>query len=530
MTLESLTRKDKGYILRRLEPARREMALRKIFEEGSTKTPGLAKLYAANFHKIFSFRRNDYQLKILYSSYDVKSEDEFYRSPNLMELEIILEQIEINPLERQVDKLDIYDINSVLAFHNHVWYDYSIPKPGRTNQELFDLVIDSLVAHIENGYGRPIENDEYYFCQEYLDSKYVKGKKREEVLLELAKIIFSRFSETHRKRLRQIIDRGEAEDFEEIQQCANYDIPNYTFLRRLGSGADGVVYLANHDIFGDVKVKVFRGTPQDKIKEAMEKEGVTLEERIKRRIALFDMEVRDKTHLSQMYDVGKTRSPFSLGETFYLTMDYVDGGSPEFKGDDGKYGIRKDITLEVIPQIFEGILRGIKSIHSADLILKDIKLRNILVSRDHETVLVDDLETIAGIEEVKLGERLTEGTDRCAAPEVIRDIRNASQSSDLYSVGVCLLYMLTRNPTLMRGINNILDEEEYNSKLSEMMIKEHGDLDMQLIDIYGHNTKSLILSEIVGDVFKFLKTALDFNPEKRWSMDKYMKFSEELKK
>ena len=57
MTLESLTRKDKGYILRRLEPARREMALRKIFEEGSTKTPGLAKLYAANFHKIFSFRR-----------------------------------------------------------------------------------------------------------------------------------------------------------------------------------------------------------------------------------------------------------------------------------------------------------------------------------------------------------------------------------------------------------------------------------------------------------------------------------------
>jgi RIO-like serine/threonine protein kinase len=267
-------------------------------------------------------------------------------------------------------------------------------------------------------------------------------------------------------------------DIDEIIECALREIKDYNIIKKLGEGSDGVVFHAEHALLGDVKIKIFKNNPEDKIKQAMEKEGITLEERIRRRIKLFDKKVRDKTNITQLYEVGKCLNPFHAYDEHYLTMDYVDGGAIEQKDKDGNYKIREDIAatsqenIYKILNIYRKILNGLDKIHDAGLVLKDVKLRNILVSYDHKTVLIDDLETIAGIEEIKAGERLTEGSDRYAAPEVIKDIKNATNKSDAYSSGVCLLYMITRNPTLMTGINNA-PEYEYERKLDKMLWEQH---------------------------------------------------------
>lgn len=239
-------------------------------------------------------------------------------------------------------------------------------------------------------------------------------------------------------------------DAGEIIETASLHIPEYLIYRKLGEGADGIVYLAANSLLGDVKIKVFKD-PEDKVKKAIDAEGATIEERMWARMDNLKC-VADKSRLVEFYGVGRCKNPRTGKDTVHLVLEYVDGGSVETKTSGG-YAIRDDIKGDAVMYVFREFLKGLRSIHEAGKVLKDIKLRNLLVSLDHKTVKIDDLETIAGTDEVRSGSRLTEGSDRYAAPEVIKDIRNASPQSDLYSAAVCLLYMITRKPTLMLGIN-----------------------------------------------------------------------------
>ena len=251
----------------------------------------------------------------------------------------------------------------------------------------------------------------------------------------------------------------------EAIEIASLDIPDYRISRILGEGADGVVYQAQHNVLGDVKIKLFK-EPEDKVKQALDLEGVTTEDRIRARMENIK-EIVDKSSLVEFYGVGTCRNPRNGEDTFYLVLEYVDVGSVETKKD-GEYVIREDITGDVVMSVFTRFLKGLGAIHEAGKVLKDVKLRNLLVSYDHKTVKLDDLETIAGIDEIRKGDRLTMGSDRYAAPEVLHDITNATPQSDLYSAAVSLLYMETRDPTLMKSVN-CLEGEEYDAELSKVL-------------------------------------------------------------
>jgi len=288
------------------------------------------------------------------------------------------------------------------------------------------------------------------------------------------------------------LEGNERNSLSEMIECAEINIPGYQILRTLGEGSDAVVYQARHDILGEVKLKMFKD-PEDKIKEAVEAEGVTLEQRIQARMFNLD-DVEDMRHITRFKGLGMCKNPRSGNDTVYLVLEYVDGGSVEFKDESG-YHIRDDITGERnILGIYNQFLSGLDVIHSAGKVLKDVKLRNLLVSYNKSKIKIDDLETIAGVEEIQQGMRLTRGSDRYAAPEALSDIRNATQSSDLYSAAVCLLYMLTRNPTLMLGINS-LPREEYDERLSKMLLEQDFVYDCEV---------------------RFFHKALAFNPENRY--------------
>jgi serine/threonine protein kinase len=284
---------------------------------------------------------------------------------------------------------------------------------------------------------------------------------------DLEKEVMSVLTGTYLTRVCGLIEEGNCGSFDEIDECASLEVPGYKIVRRLGQGVDGVVYQARHDILEDVKIKIFN-SPKDKMKKAMEAEGISLEDRIRRRIAVFDKVVRDKSFLTQFYEVGRCADPSGEGRTVYTVGDYVDGGALE-KVEQGKYIVRSDIvdSLDAVPIIYKALI-GLEAIHDAGLVLRDIKLSNILVSNDHRVVRIDDIETVAGMQELHEGLRLTEGSDRYAAPEVMLDVKNASPQSDVYSMAVCLIYLLTKNPTLFLGVNT-LPIEGYNERLGEIL-------------------------------------------------------------
>ncbi len=352
----------------------------------------------------------------------------------------------------------------------------------------------------------PVKDAEYAFLRTYLESRYIhkesdrkKEQKAEDTLIrELIKLV--RLPDRNYTRLHNILDADKANSLTEMIRCSEIDVPECTILRKLGRGSDGVVYQATHDLLGEVKIKIFTD-PKGKMKRAVKKEGITLEERIKRRILLFDKQIRDYRHLTKMYYPGECKDPETGKDTLYLVMDYVDGGAIETSAF-GRYQIRPDIRdPDEIYSIFKKMLSGLERLHNAGLVLKDVKLRNTLCSKDHNTVLIDDLETISGINEMRQGARLTEGSDRYAAPEVMEDIKTASQRSDVYSAGVCLLYLLTRQPTSIARINTAPDSREYYKRLDRILksaVKDNPN------------------GTLVQDSLNILRKALAYNPKRRY--------------
>lgn len=368
-------------------------------------------------------------------------------------------------------------------------------KHRSTDTHKIALELPVLAETITDKHIEPIKDEEYIllsgFVEKYLGSRYFEENTadltQDEVIADIRRIFYD--SELDPVKMGDYLANGLC--LEEAMECAKVDIKDYKIIRRLGEGADGIVYQAKYTFLGDVKLKIFKD-PEDKIKEAVEKEGVSLEQRIQARMMNLD-NIEDMRHITIFKGVDRCKNPRTGKDTIYLALEFVDGGAVEFKDING-YHIRDDIvTEEDIISIYSRFLTGLETIHDAGKVLKDVKLRNLLVSYDHNKVKIDDLETIAGIEEIQEGKRFTMGSDRYAAPESLADIKDATQKSDLYSAAVCLLYMVTKNPTLMLGINN-LDQGRYDEQLDKMLNKQ---------DLKDHQ-------------IKFFKKALAYKPMNRY--------------
>ena len=382
-------------------------------------------------------------------------------------------------------------------------YKRAIKNEDRLVKEYAARSIGSLAATTADEILKPIEDEGYDFLKSYLVSKHIHKESdesndirtEEDIMDELKKLFFN--PNRDYAKIKIITEAGKARNLKEILKCSQINIPQCTILRKLGEGFDGVVYHAMHEYLGEVKIKIFTD-PGPKIKKAMEEKGITLEDRVRRRILLFDKQVRNYHHLTKLYYPGKCKDPETGKDTFYLVMDYVDGGAIEI-GEPGNYKIRSDIDDVVdIYNIFRMILSGLVELHEAGLVHRDLKLGNILCSKDHSTVRIDDMDIVAGIGEIQHGKRPTEGSDRYAAPEVIQNVKNSSPQSDMYSAAVCLVYMLTHDPYLIKPVNTLREEKEYDKRLKEILDKiPHFKMD-EIRKIY-------------------IKKALAFRPEERYA-------------
>jgi serine/threonine protein kinase len=220
------------------------------------------------------------------------------------------------------------------------------------------------------------------------------------------------------------------------------EIGPYSIVRPIGSGGMSRVFLAKDPRSGqDVAVKVLRP-------EMLERPNV---------VRRFQSEFRSTRKLCHPSLVRAIEFNQDQGLP-YLVLEYVEGRSL-FEIIRERLRLPEQEALPIIRQTAEGL----QVAHRLNLVHRDIKPGNILVSSDGVAKLSDlglakDLMSADAI--TRSGASL--GTLHYMAPEQFLDARKADSRSDLYSLGVTLYHLVTGRLPFSGGQLTMLKKKKAN--------------------------------------------------------------------
>ena len=206
----------------------------------------------------------------------------------------------------------------------------------------------------------------------------------------------------------------------------------YPILSRIGSGAMGAVYRAQHPGFQtEVAVKVLFPHLMDL------DPGLVTRFWNEARIAA---KLNDK-HLVRVFDVDKQ------GDTHFLVMEYVPGGTAGDYLKEHKQAGHPALPEREALEIVAAATRGLATAHRNGIIHRDIKPDNILIpdGRLSEAKLADlglakpegSVGTFATLSHIGMG------TPGYMPPEQIRDARTASYTADVFAMGATLYVLVS---------------------------------------------------------------------------------------
>ena len=194
----------------------------------------------------------------------------------------------------------------------------------------------------------------------------------------------------------------------------------YVVKAWIGQGGMGQVFKAEHSVMGrECAVKVLAAA------KATPSAIRSFQHEIKTQAKL------DHPNLVHAYDAGHD------GDVHYLVTEYV-------PGDDLRKLIRSQGPLDTkqAANIFTQVALGLGHAHDNQLIHRDIKPGNILVTPDGIAKLSDlGLSSIAGMADPNEGKIV--GTADYLSPEQIRAPDAVSRLSDIYSLGCTVYYAVT---------------------------------------------------------------------------------------
>lgn len=226
----------------------------------------------------------------------------------------------------------------------------------------------------------------------------------------------------------------------EQHQVMNIDIESlnaetqgrYIFIKLIGQGSYGVVFSAQNRYTGQpVAVKriqqIFRSIADSK--------------RILREIKILSHLKHDNItnilDVSAFPDFSKFQALVVAIDLMETDLTHVIRNNPQLNSDHHRYFVYQ-------------ILRGLKYIHSANVIHRDLKPSNLLVNSDCDLKICDfGLARVPGQQEKT--EFLSEyvATRWYRAPEVLLNYANYGSAIDVWSVGCILAELILRKPLFM---------------------------------------------------------------------------------
>ena len=201
-------------------------------------------------------------------------------------------------------------------------------------------------------------------------------------------------------------------------------IPGYQILKKIGAGAMAVVYKAKQlslDRIVAVKVLPKRLSKNAEFVERFYREG-------KAAAAL------NHNNIVQAIDVGEA------GGYHYFVMEYVEGNTV-YDELAGEKVYKEDEAIAIIRQVAAALLHA----HERGIIHRDVKPKNIMLTRDRVAKLADmGLARATSDVEAAMAERgRAYGTPYYISPEQIRGELKIDQRADIYSLGATLYHMVT---------------------------------------------------------------------------------------
>lgn len=215
-----------------------------------------------------------------------------------------------------------------------------------------------------------------------------------------------------------------------LMTTSNYEI---TLGKILGEGAAGTVYQGTWN--GEtVAIKQYHAT---------QLRGDDLREFLKEAAFMMDL---DSPYLIKMHDF-VAQSPY-----YCMVMEYMPQGSLyQVLGSgidlpwDTRWNIAMDITC------------GVAALHSKDIVHRDIKSLNVLIGNGFRAKLADfgqaKLKSSSHSIKTRRSESGTVGTVAWLAPEILRDGAECSRATDMYSLGMTLWELATRETPFANAPN-----------------------------------------------------------------------------
>lgn len=211
-------------------------------------------------------------------------------------------------------------------------------------------------------------------------------------------------------------------------------VDRFRLIEQIGRGATSTVWKASDDELGrEIALKI------------PHREGIVDSGRFVRE-ARLTAQLRHP-HIVQVYEAGQTDG------LVYLVSELITGSSLEQRLNEGPLSVKDAVTLLI--QITDALAYS----HRKRIIHRDLKPQNVLIDDAGQPHITDfGLARSSGRDEgvvTKSGEML--GTPAYMAPEqATGDSRSADARTDIYSVGVIMFQMLTRELPFRGTLNSVV--------------------------------------------------------------------------